>query len=336
LVTYTIKDLLEAGVHFGHQAPRWNPKMKKYIFDERDGIHIIDLHKTVKCLDAALAEVRKMAEAGEEFLFVGTKKQAADLVKEEAERSTMHFVTERWLGGMLTNFATIQRSVRRLKDLEKMAVDSYQGYTKKEALGLEHERAKMDKVLRGVKNMHRLPGMLFVVDCKKEKLAIDEANRLDIPVVALVDTNVDPDPITHPIPANDDALRSIKLITYLVTEAILEGRAKYQKELETQAQEGPKGPSAAAAGKPVRHLTDHKPRTGSGRPGEPRRSGDRPSRPRLSRPAGPRGPRPSPAEGLRPAGRPVPAEGLRPATKPGEPKETQGSGGEPEGGTSSS
>lgn len=312
MVTYTIKDLLEAGVHFGHQAPRWNPKMKKFIFDEREGIHIIDLHKTMKCLDAALSQVRRTAEEGGEFLFVGTKRQAADLIKEESGRCGMHHVNERWLGGMLTNFATIQKSVRRLKDLEKMAEGSYAGYTKKEALKLEHERVKMDKVLRGVKNMYRLPAMIFVVDCKKEKLAIDEARKLDIPVVAMVDTNIDPDPISYPIPANDDALRSIKLISYLVTEAVLEGRAKFQKEQEA-AQQAQQAGAEGAPGRPVRHLTDHKPRPPAGR-GEPRRGGDRggprrggdrpPSR--GPRSPGPRPPRPPAGGGTKPESRPAP------------------------------
>lgn len=311
MVTYTIKDLLEAGVHFGHQAPRWNPKMKKYIFDEREGIHIIDLHKTMQCLDAALAQVRKTAEDGGEFLFVGTKRQAADLIKEEADRCGMHHVNERWLGGMLTNFATIQKSVRRLKDLEKMAEGGYQGYTKKEALRLEHERLRMEKVLRGVKNMYRLPAMIFVVDCKKEKLAIDEARKLDIPVVAMVDTNIDPDPINYPIPANDDAMRSIKLISYLVTEAVLEGRAKYQKEQEA-AQQAQQAGGEGAPGRTVRHLTDHKPRPAGGR-GEPRRgAGDRGPRRGGDRPPAPRGPRTS---GPRPP-RQVASTAAKPEAKP--------------------
>ncbi|HBE73171.1 MAG TPA: 30S ribosomal protein S2, partial [candidate division Zixibacteria bacterium] len=274
--------------------------------------------------------VRKTAEAGGEFLFVGTKRQAADLIKEESERCGMHHVNERWLGGMLTNFATIQKSVRRLKDLEKTAEGSYQGYTKKEALKLEHERAKMDKVLRGVKNMYRLPAMLFVVDCKKEKLAIDEARRLDIPVVAMVDTNIDPDPITYPIPANDDALRSIKLISYLVTEAVLEGRAKYQKEQEAVQQDQKPG-TEGAPGRPVRHLSDRKPRTSPGRGeprrggggdrGGPRRGGDRPPPPRGSRPPGPRPPRPAPAAGPKPETKPAPRPGSEQAPAKEPPKE---------------
>ncbi|MBI4725642.1 30S ribosomal protein S2 [candidate division TA06 bacterium] len=283
MANYTIKDLLEAGVHFGHQAPRWNPKMKKYIFDQRDGIHIIDLQKTMKCLETSLSVIRKMAEQGDEFMFVGTKKQAADVIKEEATRCQMHYVSERWLGGLLTNFATIQKSIRRLKDLDKLSAANFAGYTKKEILGLEREQKKLETVLCGVKEMHRLPGAVFVVDCKKEKLAIAEAKRLEVPVVAMVDTNVDPDDIDYPIPANDDALRSIKLITGLAADAIIEGRASFQKELEAQHQsaaEGKEAPGGAAA--PKRHISDRRPprpQTGRGsdsRGGGPRRDG-RPS-----------------------------------------------------------
>ena len=266
----TIKDLLEAGVHFGHQAPRWNPKMKKFIFDERNGIHIIDLQKTVKCLNTAIEKASRMSESGDEFLFVGTKKQAVDVIKEEAQRCGMHYVSERWLGGMLTNFSTIQKSIKRLKDLDRMSAANYQGYTKKEALGMERERAKMEKVLSGVKEMRRMPGAVIVVDCKKEKLAIAEANRLEIPVIAMVDTNVDPDPISYPIPANDDALRSIKLVVSQLAEAIIEGRAKYQREMETASKEGqPAGEEA----KPRRHLSDRGARRSEGR--EPGRGGPR-------------------------------------------------------------
>jgi len=256
LANFTIKDLLEAGVHFGHQAPRWNPKMKKFIFDERNGIHIIDLQKTVKCLNTAIETAGKMSENGEEFLFVGTKKQAVDVIKEEAQRCGMHYVADRWLGGMLTNFSTIQKSIKRLKDLDKMAAGNYQGYTKKEALGMERERAKMEKVLSGVKEMRRMPGAVIVVDCKKERLAIAEANRLDIPVIALVDTNVDPDPVNYPVPANDDALRSIKLIVNLLSESIIEGRAKYQRDMETQAKETQATGGPGEEAKPRRHLSD--------------------------------------------------------------------------------
>lgn len=282
MANYTIKDLLEAGVHFGHQAPRWNPKMKKFIFDQRDGIHIIDLQKTMKCLETSLNVIRKRAEQGDEFMFVGTKKQAVDVIKEEAVRCQMHYVAERWLGGLLTNFATIQKSIRRLKDLDKLSEANFAGYTKKEILGLEREQKKLETVLCGVKDMHRLPGVVFVVDCKKEKLAIAEATRLEVPVVAMVDTNVDPDGITYPIPANDDALRSIKLITALVADAIIEGRARFQKEQEAHHQsaaEGKEVPGGAAA--PKRHLSDRRPprpqtgRSNDGRGGDNRGSGPR-------------------------------------------------------------
>lgn len=256
MASFTIKDLLEAGVHFGHQAPRWNPKMKKFIFDERNGIHIIDLQKTVKCLNSAIERAGRMSESGDEFLFVGTKKQAVDVIKEEAQRCGMHYVADRWLGGMLTNFSTIQKSIKRLKELDKLAASSYQGYTKKEALGMERERTKMEKVLSGVKEMRRMPGAVIVVDCKKERLAIAEANRLDIPVIALVDTNVDPDPVTYPVPANDDALRSIKMIVNLLSESIIEGRAKYQRDMETQSKEGPAAGGTGEDAKPRRHLSD--------------------------------------------------------------------------------
>jgi small subunit ribosomal protein S2 len=256
LANFTLKDLLEAGVHFGHQAPRWNPKMKKFIFDERNGIHIIDLQKTVKCLNNAIDTVGKMSENGEEFLFVGTKKQSVDVIKEEAQRCSMHYVADRWLGGMLTNFSTIQKSIKRLKELDKMSANNYQGYTKKEALNMERERAKMEKVLSGVKELRRMPGAVIVVDCKKERLAIAEANRLEIPVIAMVDTNVDPDPVNYPIPANDDALRSIKLIINLLSESIIEGRAKFQKEMETAAKEGQTAGATGEDAKPRRHLSD--------------------------------------------------------------------------------
>ncbi len=278
MASFTIKDLLEAGVHFGHQAPRWNPKMKKFIFDERNGIHIIDLQKTVKCLNSAIETVGRMSENGEEFLFVGTKKQAVDVIKEEAQRCGMHYVADRWLGGMLTNFSTIQKSIKRLKDLDKMAAGNYQGYTKKEALGMERERAKMEKVLSGVKELRRMPGAVIVVDCKKERLAIAEANRLDIPVIALVDTNVDPDPVTYPVPANDDALRSIKLIVNLLSESIIEGRAKYQRDMETQSKEIQASGGAGEEAKPRRHLSDRgarRPENKEGGRGGPRTGGPR-------------------------------------------------------------
>lgn len=220
----TIKDLLESGVHFGHQTRRWNPKMKKFIFTERNGIYIIDLQKTLANLQKAADATREVSARGESILFVGTKPQAATIVKEEAQRSGQFFITNRWLGGMLTNFRTIRQSVKRLDHLDKMATDgSYEHLTKKEVLTLEKQRERLNSVLEGIRTMNRLPGLLIVVDTKKEKIAVSEAERLGIPVCAILDTNCDPDPITYPIPGNDDAIRSIKLILSSVTDSIIEG-----------------------------------------------------------------------------------------------------------------
>lgn len=220
-----MKQLLEAGVHFGHQTRRWNPKMAKYIFTERNGIYIIDLQKTVKKVEEAYDFLREVAQNGEVVLFVGTKKQAQESVKEEAERSGMYFVNERWLGGMLTNYKTIELRVKRLKELEKMAEDgTFELLPKKEVIGLRHEMEKLEKYLGGIKDMPKMPGALFVVDPKKERIAIAEAKKLGIPVVATVDTNCDPDEIDFPIPANDDAIRAVKLLTGKMADAILEGR----------------------------------------------------------------------------------------------------------------
>ncbi len=220
----TIKDLLESGVHFGHQTRRWNPKMKKFIFTERNGIYIIDLQKTLASMKKAADAVRETTARGDSILFVGTKPQAAAIVKEEAERSGQFFVTNRWLGGMLTNFRTIRQSVKRLDHLDKMASDgTYEHLTKKEILNLENQRGKLGSLLEGIREMHRLPGLLVVVDTKKEKIAVAEAKRLRIPICAILDTNCDPDPINYPIPANDDAIRSIKLILDFINDAGVEG-----------------------------------------------------------------------------------------------------------------
>jgi small subunit ribosomal protein S2 len=227
-----LKSLLEAGVHFGHQTRRWNPKMKKYIFLSRNGIYIIDLQKTQKAIREACDAVRKTAAAGGEILFVGTKKQARDVIRQEAERSEMHFVTERWLGGMLTNFQTIRRSLDRLADLKKTLGDETAVATrpKKEVQSLEKQRQKLDKVLNGVEQMTKLPAMVFVVDSRKEKIAVAEANKLNIPVIAIVDTNSDPDVIDYPVPGNDDAIRSIRLIASAVADAAIEGRQASLRE----------------------------------------------------------------------------------------------------------
>lgn len=234
----TIRELLEAGVHFGHQVKRWNPKMKKFIFDERNGIHIIDLAQTVKRIEEAYALIRQKVEERESILFVGTKKQAKDVIKEEAQRCGMFYVTERWWGGMLTNFHTIHKSINRLKELEKMEKDgTFLLLPKKEVLELEREREKLETALGGVKKMEKLPGVIFVVDTKKEKIAVAEANRLEIPVVAMIDTNCDPDFLDYPIPSNDDAIRAIKLICSLIANAVIEGKEKYLKELEVKEAE---------------------------------------------------------------------------------------------------
>lgn len=225
MAVISMKQLLEAGVHFGHQTRRWNPKMAKYIFTERNGIYIIDLQKTVKKVEEAYNFMKEIAETGKPVLFVGTKKQAQEAVKEQAERSGMYYVNNRWLGGMLTNFSTIKTRVERLKELEQMEADGTldTAYTKKEAANFRKELAKLSKNLCGIKDMKEIPAAVFIVDCKKETLAIKEASDLGIPVFAMIDTNVDPDLITYPIPANDDAIRSVKLISSVMANAIIEG-----------------------------------------------------------------------------------------------------------------
>ena len=220
-----MKQLLEAGVHFGHQTRRWNPKMAEYIFTERNGIYIIDLQKTVKKIEEAYAFVRDIAAEGGEILFVGTKKQAQDSIREEAERVGMHFVNARWLGGMMTNFKTIKKRIERLYQLHKMEEDgTFDLLTKKEVMKLKGEMEKLEKYLGGIKEMKKLPGALFVVDPKKEKIAIAEAKKLNIPVVAIVDTNCDPEEVDYAIPGNDDAIRAVKLIASVISNAIIEGR----------------------------------------------------------------------------------------------------------------
>jgi small subunit ribosomal protein S2 len=225
----TMRQLLEAGVHFGHQTKRWNPKMKPYIFGARNGIYIIDLQKTVQMARAAFRFVSDVTSRGQAVLFVGTKKQAQDVIRDEAQRAGQFFVTSRWLGGTLTNFKTIKQGIDRLKTLEKMAEDgTFDRLPKKEVAGLEREREKLEKNLGGVKELSRLPGCIFVIDPKKEHIAIHEATRLGIPVIAVVDTNCDPDGIDFVIPGNDDAIRSIKLFTSKVADAALEGAARYR------------------------------------------------------------------------------------------------------------
>ncbi len=223
-----IKQLLDAGVHFGHQTRRWNPKMKKYIFGERSGIYVIDLEKTAECLAEARDRARNIAAKGGRFLFVGTKKQAQEAVQQEAERSGMYFVNNRWMGGLLTNFETVKKSIRKLQDIERMEKDGIFGrLTKKEIALLNKERVRLMSDLGGIREMTRLPDAVFIVDVKKEDIAIKECKRLNIPVIAMIDTNSDPDPIDQPIPANDDAVKSIRLIAGLVTDSIIEGRKEF-------------------------------------------------------------------------------------------------------------
>lgn len=231
-----LTDLLNAGAHFGHLTRRWNPKMKPFIFMERNGIHIIDLKKTQELLEAACNAISNITAEGKRILFVGTKKQAQHIVREEAVRCGEFYVTQRWLGGMLTNFSTIRKSVKRLNNIEKMEGDgTYDKITKKEILFLEREKEKLQAVLSGVVEMTRLPGALYVVDIKKEDIAVKEAKRLGIPVFAIVDTNVDPDPIDYLIPANDDAIKSIQRITKVIADAILEGKERSQAMYEEAA-----------------------------------------------------------------------------------------------------
>ena len=221
----SMKQLLEAGVHFGHQTRRWNPKMAPYIFTERNGIYIIDLQKTVKKVEEAYNFMRDVAASGESILFVGTKKQAQEAIREEALRCNMFYVNERWLGGMMTNFKTIQGRIKRLRTLEAMEADgTFDVLPKKEVIGLRHEMEKLTKYLGGIKDMKKLPGALFIIDPRKENIAVMEARKLNIPIVATVDTNCDPDVIDHVIPANDDAIRAVKLLTAKMADAVLEGR----------------------------------------------------------------------------------------------------------------
>ena len=234
----TVKDLLESGVHFGHQTRRWNPKMKKFIFTSKNGIYIIDLKKTLMSLNRACAKVREVVGDGGKILFVGTKKQAKDVIKNQSTRCGQFYVTERWLGGMLTNFMTIKNNVKRLKDIERMREDGiFAKMSKKEVGKLEKEAARLEKFLSGIREMYSLPKMLFVVDAKKEKIAVAEANILKIPVVGIIDTNSDPDPINYPLAANDDAIKSISIITKAISDAAIEAQQKVgAEEMEADAE----------------------------------------------------------------------------------------------------
>jgi len=239
-----MKELLEAGVHFGHQVRRWNPKMKEYIFGERNGIYIINLNKTVKKFRDAEEFITNLAADGRTLLFVGTKRQAQDVIAEEAQRCGMYFINQRWLGGLLTNFTTIQRSLGRLRDLEAMVTDGrYDTLSKKEIARNEKEKRKLLKNLEGIRQMSRLPDAVFVVDTRKEKIAVDEARKLKIPVIGVVDTNCDPDEVDYVIPGNDDALRSIRLFASRMADAVLNGRGiKESADAESSRQSGDDGP----------------------------------------------------------------------------------------------
>jgi small subunit ribosomal protein S2 len=265
-----MKELLEAGVHFGHQVRRWNPKMKEYIFGERNGIYIIDLQKTQRLFKEAVKFVTQQAVDGRAFLFVGTKRQAQDAVEEEAKRCGQYFVNHRWLGGLLTNFQTVQKSIQRLKDIEAMRTDGrFEQLTKKERLGLEREHSALEKNLAGIRDMGRLPDVIFIIDSNKEEIAVHEANKLGIPVVAIVDTNCSPEGIDYIVPGNDDALRAVRLFAQKMADAIIEGQ---QMAREGGAEVGEAGEAveaaavaAAASGRPD-----------EGRPERPQRAQGRP------------------------------------------------------------
>ncbi len=239
MISSKIKDLLEAGVHFGHQTRRWNPKMKPFIFAARNGIYIIDLSKTLQSLEAAQNKVREVVSRGRSILFVGTKKQAQAVVMEEARRCNGFFVTERWLGGMLTNFDTIKQSIKKLKNIERMREDgSYEKFTKKERAAFDKEADRLQKVLGGIKEMNVLPGLVIVVDAKKEDIAVAEASKLGIPIIGILDTNADPDKIDFPIAANDDAIKSIRILIHELVDAAMEARSGLtQRMIESKVDE---------------------------------------------------------------------------------------------------
>ena len=250
-VSITMKELLEAGVHFGHQTKRWNPKMKKYIFGKRNGIYIIDLQKTLKLFKEASAFISDLASQGKRILFVGTKRQAQDAILEEANRCGMFYVNNRWLGGTLTNFATVRKSIERLKELEAVLADTDKELSKKERAQLDHEREKLQKNLIGIREMDSLPDALFVIDPKKEYSAVKEAKKLGVPVVAIVDTNCDPEDIDFVIPGNDDAIRAIRLFTQKIADAVLEGYNLAEERYVGTEDKGAAAPAAEPAVMPA-------------------------------------------------------------------------------------
>ena len=248
----TMKQMLEAGVHFGHQTRRWNPRMRPFIFTERHGIHILDLAQTVRRLDAALQRVREVASGGQTVLFVGTKKQAQETIKAEADRCSMPYVTNRWLGGTLTNWNTISRRIEHLRDLEaRIGSGELEKYTKRERLSVEKEHAKMQRAFGGLRSLDRMPGMVFVIDPHMEDIAVHEANRVSIPIVAMCDTDADPDLIDYPVPSNDDAIRAIQLLTGRIADAVLEGLAYGEVEREAAQAVAAAAPAPAAATAPA-------------------------------------------------------------------------------------
>jgi len=253
MATIAMRDMLECGAHFGHQTRRWNPKMKPYIFGARNGIYIIDLQQTVGLFDRAYEKAANLVARGEKILFIGTKKQAQDIVAEEAKRSGQFYVNNRWLGGMLTNFKTIKQGIDRLRSLEKMQQDgTFDRLPKKEVVQLTRELAKLEKNLAGIREMNKLPGAIFVIDPKREHIAVDEAKRLGIPIIALVDTNCDPDGIDYLIPANDDAIRSIKLFTQKIADAGAEGNARHQEYLRSKGGDASEERPEKGEGRPER------------------------------------------------------------------------------------
>jgi len=250
VVEVTMKELLEAGVHFGHQTRRWNPKMKRYIFGKRNGIYIVDLQKTVKLFAEAAEFVAELAEAGKRILFVGTKRQAQEVIAEEAARAGEFYVTNRWLGGTLTNFVTLRGSIKRMQEIEERLAEEDSGMTKKEILRLEREYSRMQQNLGGIREMEELPDALFVVDPKKESIAVAEANKLGIPVIAIVDTNCDPELVDYVIPGNDDAIRSIRLFSSKVADAYLQGSKQLEQEMMVET-EGAGAAETESAGEPA-------------------------------------------------------------------------------------
>ena len=253
MAVVTMRELLDAGVHFGHQTRRWNPKMRRHIFTDRNGIYIIDLQQTLTYIDEAYEFVKETVAHGGNILFVGTKKQAQEAVQEEAERVGMPFVNHRWLGGMLTNFQTVSKRLHRMKELQAMdaAEDGYLGRTKKEVLMLTRERTKLERVLGGISDMTKVPSALWIVDTNKEHIAVAEARKLNIPVVAILDTNCDPDEVTYPIPGNDDAIRSVKLLTHIVGEAVVEGKKAREERQLAAAREAAGDTDEKAAADPA-------------------------------------------------------------------------------------